>query len=90
MKKLIVCLAIATLAVSCKKIQAGGNKNILKLEEGAERYSDDPQGSEHGDAHAKVAVEENHGTEKSHDSLATSEKKEANLKTDSTKTKEKH
>lgn len=52
MKKLIVCLAIATLAVSCKKIQAGGNKNILKLEEGAERYSDDHQGGAEGHASA--------------------------------------
>jgi len=45
MKKLIICLAIATVAVSCKKIQAGGNKNTLKLEEGVERYSDDEQTS---------------------------------------------
>lgn len=45
MKKLVICLALATVAVSCKKIQAGGNKNTLKLEEGAERYSDDEQTS---------------------------------------------
>lgn len=44
MKKLVLCLALATVAVSCKKIQAGGNKNIIKLEEGTERYSDDHQG----------------------------------------------
>lgn len=48
MKKLIICLAIATVAVSCKKIQAGGNKNTLKLEEGVERYSDDHQGGHDG------------------------------------------
>lgn len=48
MKKVILCLAIATLAVSCKKIQAGGNKNTLKLEEGVERYSDDHQGGHDG------------------------------------------
>ncbi|MGE4514567.1 MAG: hypothetical protein AB7E26_12250 [Chryseobacterium sp.] len=48
MKKLIICLALATVAVSCKKIQAGGNKDVIKLEEGAERYSDDEQSSEHG------------------------------------------
>ncbi|MCU7616729.1 hypothetical protein NZ698_05930 [Chryseobacterium sp. PBS4-4] len=48
MKKLIICLAIATVAVSCKKIQAGGNKNTLKLEEGVERYSDDHQGGHEG------------------------------------------
>lgn len=54
MKKLIICLAVATVAVSCKKIQAGGNKNTLKLEEGVDRYSDDVQGGgEHG--HAVVA-----------------------------------
>lgn len=53
MKKLVICLALATVAVSCKKIQAGGNKNIIKLEEGTERYSDDHQGGSeaHGTAH---------------------------------------
>jgi len=45
MKKLVICLAIATVAVSCKKVAAGGNKNTLKLEEGVERYSDDEQTS---------------------------------------------
>ncbi|WP_370900967.1 hypothetical protein [Chryseobacterium gossypii] len=45
MRKLIICLAVASLAVSCKKIQAGGNKDVLKLEEGVERYSDDEQTS---------------------------------------------
>ncbi|REC50044.1 hypothetical protein [Chryseobacterium pennipullorum] len=53
MKKLIICLALATVAVSCKKIQAGGNKNTLKLEEGVERYSDDAQG---GEAHGHEAA----------------------------------
>ncbi len=48
MRKLIICLAIATVAVSCKKVAEGGNKNTLKLEEGVERYSDDPQGEAHG------------------------------------------
>ncbi|MBK1896859.1 hypothetical protein [Chryseobacterium paridis] len=56
MKKLIICLAIASVAVSCKKIQAGGNKNTLKLEEGAERYSDDVQGG--GEAHGHEAAAE--------------------------------
>lgn len=55
MRKLIICLAIATVAVSCKKIQAGGNKNTLKLEEGVERYSDDVQGG--GEAHGHEAAE---------------------------------
>ncbi|SMP09796.1 hypothetical protein [Chryseobacterium profundimaris] len=45
MKKLVICLALATVAVSCKKIQAGGNKKVIKLEEGVERYSDDEQTS---------------------------------------------
>ncbi|KMQ64985.1 hypothetical protein ACM46_12340 [Chryseobacterium angstadtii] len=54
MKKLIICLAVATVAVSCKKIQAGGNKNTLKLEEGVERYSDDAQGG--GEAHGHEAA----------------------------------
>ncbi|UHO40036.1 hypothetical protein H5J24_08490 [Chryseobacterium capnotolerans] len=49
MKKLVICLAIATVAVSCKKVPQGGSKAVLKLEEGVERYSDDPQG---GEAHA--------------------------------------
>ncbi|MCX8523415.1 hypothetical protein OF897_05730 [Chryseobacterium formosus] len=53
MKKLVICLALATVAISCKKIQAGGNKNVIKLEEGTERYSDDHQGGaeSHGNAH---------------------------------------
>lgn len=45
MKKLVICLALATVAVSCKKIQAGGNKAVIKLEEGVDRYSDDEQTS---------------------------------------------
>ncbi|MCU7613789.1 hypothetical protein N0B16_05000 [Chryseobacterium sp. GMJ5] len=45
MKKLMICLAVASIAVSCKKIQAGGNKQVIKLEEGVERYSDDEQTS---------------------------------------------
>lgn len=49
MKKLVICLAIATVAVSCKKVPQGGNRGALKLEEGVERYSDDHQG---GEAHA--------------------------------------
>lgn len=45
MRKLIICAAIASMAVSCKKVQAGGNKKVIKLEEGVERYSDDEQTS---------------------------------------------
>ncbi|MBV8327600.1 hypothetical protein [Chryseobacterium sp.] len=44
MKKLVLCLAIATVAVSCKKVPAGGNRAVIKLEDGVERYSDDVQG----------------------------------------------
>lgn len=58
MKKLVVALAIATVAVSCKKIQAGGNKNTLKLEEGVERYSDDHQGG--AEAHGHAAAPAHH------------------------------
>lgn len=72
MKKLVICLALATIAVSCKKIQAGGNKNTLKLEEGAERYSDDPQGEAHGHQAAATHTE---GTAEKHEAEA--------LKTDS-------
>ncbi|WP_330746555.1 hypothetical protein [Chryseobacterium sp. CP-77] len=59
MKKLVICLAIATVAVSCKKVPQGGNKATLKLEEGVERYSDAPQGEAHGhEAAAAVHKEE--------------------------------
>ncbi|KFF01569.1 hypothetical protein [Chryseobacterium luteum] len=76
MKKLIICLAVATVAVSCKKIQAGGNKNTLKLEEGVERYSDDAQGG--GEAHGHEAAA-------GHKEAAPAEKHNAEApKTDST------
>jgi len=76
MKKFIICLAVATIAVSCKKIQAGGNKNTLKLEEGVERYSDDVQGG--GEAHGHEAAT-------GHKETAPAEKHEAVApKTDST------
>lgn len=51
MKKYIFAVAVVSLMVSCKKIQPGGNKNIIKLEEGVERYTDDAQGNGHS-AHA--------------------------------------
>lgn len=70
MKKLIICLAIATVAISCKKIQAGGNKNIIKLEEGTERYSDDVQGGGEGHGHGHEATTE-------HKQEAVAEKQEA-------------
>jgi len=64
MKKLIICLAIASVAVSCKKIQAGGNKNTLKLEEGVERYSDDEQTSGHEEDLAAKHTGAEHGEHK--------------------------
>jgi Ni/Co efflux regulator RcnB len=70
MKKLIICLAVATVAVSCKKIQAGGNKNTLKLEEGMERYSDDPQGEAHGHSHEAAAEHKEEATAEKHEGEA--------------------
>ncbi|MDN3692947.1 hypothetical protein QWZ06_11980 [Chryseobacterium tructae] len=56
MKKLVICLAIATVAISCKKVPQGGSKAVLKLEEGVERYSDDAQGEKaHGGHEAATA-----------------------------------
>lgn len=46
MKKVILAVAIAGLAISCQKVQAGGNKGVLKMEEGVERYSDDVMSDE--------------------------------------------
>ena len=67
MKKLVICLALATVAVSCKKIQAGGNKSVIKLEEGVERYSDDEQTSGHEEdlskGHGHAAEHGTHETE---------------------------
>ncbi|MCJ7932099.1 MAG: hypothetical protein MUW56_00280 [Chryseobacterium sp.] len=68
MRKLVICLAIATVAVSCKKVSAGGNRGTLKLEEGVERYSDDVQGD--GEAHG-------HG---GHDAAAAGHTEEAAAK----------
>jgi hypothetical protein len=66
MKKLVICLALATVAVSCKKIQAGGNKNTLKLEEGIERYSDDPQGGAEAHGHEAAAEHKEEATAEKH------------------------
>ncbi|WP_034691213.1 hypothetical protein [Kaistella palustris] len=41
MKKIILGVALAGLLIGCKKVQAGGNLGVLKMEAGAERYSDD-------------------------------------------------
>ncbi len=58
MKKFILVIAVAGVAISCKKIQAGGNLGRLKLEEGTERYSDIEIGSEesHHEKNAETAV----------------------------------
>ena len=40
MKKIVLVVALASFVVSCKKIQAGSNKGVIKLEDGVERYSD--------------------------------------------------
>ena len=58
MKKVLLGLAVAAIALSCKKIPAGGNHGRLKLEDDVERYSDDHQegGASHGDAHAHGAA----------------------------------
>lgn len=76
MKKLVICLAIATVAVSCKKVPAGGNKGTLKLEEGVERYSDAAQGEGHGHAAAAEHKEEVAATPKT-DSTAAAKPAEA-------------
>ena len=41
MKKVILGVAIAGLAMSCQKIQPGGNQAALRMEDGVERYSDE-------------------------------------------------
>ncbi|MDF0719651.1 hypothetical protein P0M11_06515 [Kaistella sp. PBT33-4] len=38
MKKLVLVLFFAGLAMSCKEVQAGGNQGVLRLEKGADRY----------------------------------------------------
>ena len=40
MKKIILGVAVAGLAMSCQEIQAGGNQGVLRMEEGAEHWSD--------------------------------------------------
>ena len=77
MKKIMICLAVASIAVSCKKIQAGGNKQVIKLEEGVSRYSDDEQTS---------GEEEDLGVEFKNNDNATPLKAES-PKTDSTAAK---
>ena len=81
MKKIILVFACASFVVSCKKIQAGGNKGVLKLEEGAERYSDDVKGTYVEAPAANVAE-----TAVAQDSVRTADVKEVQITADSTKT----
>ena len=81
MKKIILVFACASFVVSCQKIQAGSNKGVLKLEEGAERYSDDVKGTYVEAPSANVAE-----TAVAQDSVRTAEVKEVQITADSTKT----
>lgn len=40
MKKLVLGLAVASFVLSCKKVSEGGNKGVLKMKDGVERYDD--------------------------------------------------
>ena len=81
MKKIILVFACASFVVSCQKIQAGSNKGVLKLEEGAERYSDDVKGTYVEAPAANVAE-----TAVAQDSVRTADVKEVQITADSTKT----
>ena len=81
MKKIILVFACASFVVSCQKIQAGGNKGVLKMEEGAERYSDDVKGTYVEAPAANVA-----DSAVAQDSVRTAEVKEVQITADSTKT----
>ena len=81
MKKIILVFACASFVVSCQKIQAGGNKGVLKMEEGAERYSDDVKGTYVEAPAANVA-----DSTVAQDSVRTAEVKEVQITADSTKT----
>lgn len=38
MKKIVVLCMVSAFVLSCKKPPVGSNKNVIKLEEGVERY----------------------------------------------------
>ncbi|RMZ58318.1 hypothetical protein D1632_11865 [Chryseobacterium nematophagum] len=90
MRKLIICLAVASLAVSCKKIQAGGSKNNIKLEEGVERYSDDPQGVEGHGHEATMEHTEGASTDKKETPAPKADSTAAAKPTDTQKPKAEH
>ena len=81
MKKVVLVIAVAGIVMGCKKIQAGSNKGVLKMEEGAERYSDDVKGTYVEAPAANVAE-----TAVAQDSVRTAEVKEVQITADSTKT----
>ena len=72
MKKVILAVAVAGLVLSCKKVPQSGNKDVLKLEPGVERYSDDHQV---GGAHGNTAAQ-GHGE---HGSAETAPEKEIEI-----------
>ena len=78
MKKIILGLAFASFVVSCKKIQAGSNKGVIKMEESAERYSDDQL---HGETMGSKLPEVKH----ENDSTKSTGLPVANVKIDSAK-----
>ncbi|UOE42289.1 OmpA family protein [Chryseobacterium suipulveris] len=55
MKKIVLGIALASFVISCKKIQAGSNKGVLRMDEGTERYSDIEIGS-NANAHETSAT----------------------------------
>lgn len=58
MKKIVFAVAAASFLVSCG-LPEGGNKGVIKMEEGVERYDDVAGNHEHGNANAehKTAVD---------------------------------
>lgn len=79
MKKIILGVALASLVISCQKIQEGSNKGVLKLDENTERYSDDEI---HGDG---MPAATHHTEEVSKDSATTKEAQATAVKSDSAK-----
>jgi len=75
MKKLILVIAVAGLAMSCKKVPQGGNPAVIKLSEDTHRYSDDEQGK----MDETVAKTENHEAVKT-DSASVKPKDSAEAK----------
>ena len=43
MKKVVLGLSLVALATSCKKLPEGGNKGVLKLEEGVAQHKLEPE-----------------------------------------------